>query len=121
MALVLVIDDSAYTRNLMSKALAKDGHQIIQASDGAQGLHVVCTQNPQCVILDLIMPQIDGFKILKALQEKDARLPVIVVTADIQDAVRQQCMDLGATAFLNKPVKEEELRNMVGTVLRGKP
>jgi twitching motility two-component system response regulator PilH len=119
MALILIIDDSAFTRNKMRKVAAEAGHEIIEASDGAQGLQTLYNRHPDCVILDLIMPEIDGLKILRAVREKGIGIPVLVVTADIQDSVRRQCMDLGATAFLNKPVNEDELRSTIKKVLPG--
>ena len=120
MASIIIIDDSAYTRTKMRTFLEAEGHEIIEASDGTRGLQIVYTRNPDCVILDLIMPEIDGFKILKAIRDKGFKIPVLVVTADIQESVRRQCMDLGATVFLNKPVKEDELRSTIRNIIPGR-
>ena len=120
MAAIIIIEDSAYTRTKMRTVLEAEGHEIVEASNGTQGLQIVFTRNPDCVILDLIMPEIDGIKLLKAIRDKDSKIPVLVVTADIQESVRQQCMDMGATAFLSKPVKEEELRSTVRKIIQGR-
>ncbi len=117
MSKVLIIDDSAYTRSKIRDILKADGHETIEASAGSKGLEMTHTQAPDCIILDLIMPDIDGLKILKALHDKASKIPVLVLTADIQESVRKQCMELKAAAFINKPPKEEELRSAVKKVL----
>lgn len=117
MASILVIDDSAYMRSKISAALKADSHSVTEASDGNKGLHLVYAHKPDCVILDLIMPEIDGLKILKVLHDEGSKIPVIVITADIQESVRRQSMEYGAAAFINKPPKEEELRTTVRKVL----
>lgn len=122
MASVLIIDDSAYMRSNIRKIVEIDGHEVMEAQDGLSGLKAACTRQPDCVILDLIMPEMDGLKILKTLHSRDVRIPVIVVTADIQTSVQKQCLALGAAALLNKPPQERELlkalREVLGT--RGK-
>lgn len=110
---VLIIDDSTYTRNKIRDVLMSEGYNVLEASDGTKGLEMVYSRTPDCIILDLIMPGIDGIKILKMLHDKGSKTPVIVVTADIQDSVRKQCMGFGAAAFINKPPREDELRGAV--------
>ncbi len=117
MASILIIDDSAYTRTKISNALKAEGHELVEASDGSKGLQIVYAHAPDCIILDLIMPEIDGLKILKALYDKGSRIPVIVVTADVQESVRRQCLEFGAAAFISKPPREDELRNTVRRIL----
>ena len=63
------------------------------------------------------MPDMDGLKVLKSLSESDSTVPVIVITADIQESVQKQCLELGVYAFINKPPKEEEVRNAVNKVI----
>jgi CheY-like chemotaxis protein len=110
MALILIIDDSAYMRRTIRGILKTDGYEIREAEDGLKGLQEIKTNPPDGIILDLIMPGIDGFKILKVLSEERSKIPVVVVTADIQESVRKQCLELGAVGFINKPPKEDELR-----------
>lgn len=117
MALILIIDDSAYMRQTIRGILRNDGYEIREAEDGVKGLQEIKTHPPDCIILDLIMPGIDGFKILKVLSEERSRIPVVVVTADIQESVRRQCLELGAASFINKPPKEEELRAAIRNAL----
>lgn len=117
MALILIIDDSAYMRGKIRDILKVDGHEILEASDGIKGLYITATHKPDCILLDIIMPAVDGLKILKNLSEKDLKVPTIVVTADIQESTRKRCLELGAAAVINKPPKEDELRNTIIKVL----
>jgi CheY-like chemotaxis protein len=117
MARVLVIDDSLYMRAKIQKALQEDGYGLIEADSGIKGLQMVLSHAPDCILLDLIMPDMDGLKVLKALRDQGSRIPVIVLTADIQESVRRECLDLGARAFITKPPKDEDLRRTVKEVL----
>lgn len=119
MASILIIDDSAFMRTRIREAIDKDGHDVLEAANGLKGLHMALAQRPDCIILDLIMPEMDGFKILQALQEQQSCIPVIVVTADIQLSVKKECLALGAAALINKPPQQRELRNVVREVLSG--
>lgn len=96
-------------RTRIRDAVLKDGHTAMEASDGLTGLQMALTRSPDCIILDLIMPEMDGFRMLRTLHDKGIRIPVLVVTADIQVSVQKQCLALGATALLNKPPQEKEL------------
>jgi CheY-like chemotaxis protein len=117
MAIILIIDDSTYMRSKISGVLKTNKHIILEAENGHKGLQMIREHSPDCIILDLIIPEIDGLKILKALYDQHSKTPVIVVTADIQETVRKKCLELGAKAFINKPPKEDDLRNTVENVL----
>lgn len=123
MASILIIDDSAFMRGRIVEAVKKDGHRVMEAADGIAGLQMALSRNPDCIILDLIMPEMDGFSILKTLHEQGQRIPVIVVTADIQVSAQKQCLALGAAALLNKPPRENEflaaLREVLSTQGKG--
>ena len=117
MALVLIVDDSSFQRRMIRSILAGDGHEIIEAGDGGAGIEMAAAHTPDCMLLDLLMPNVSGLEALETLHNQGAAIPVIVLTSDIQDSVRQQCLDLGARAFLNKPPKAEELLGTIRTVL----
>lgn len=117
MALILLIEDSSYMRSVIRSLLNSDGYEILEAENGVKGLQMIHERSPDCLILDLIIPDMDGLKVLKALNDQGSKIPVIVVTADIQESVRKQCLELGAKAFVNKPPKKEELRNIVRDIL----
>lgn len=117
MALILTIDDSMFMRKRMINMLKEDGHDILEAEDGMKGLQMANSHKPDCILLDLIMPDMDGIKVLKALHKSGSDTPVIVITADIQESVQKQCLEFGVHAFINKPPKEDEIRNAVNKIL----
>lgn len=117
MSRILVIEDSLHIRKLIREILEPAGYTIMESEDGFQGLRLAAAESPDCIILDLIMPDITGLKILKDLYEGGSKIPVVVITAHIQDSVRKQCMEFGAAAFINKPFSRDELHHTVKNVL----
>jgi len=117
MAIFLVVDDSPVTRKTVCKIIKEEGHDTMEASNGREGLEIINTHKPDCIILDLIMPEVGGFEVLETLRDRGSKIPVIVLTADIQKIVKQECIDLGAKAFLNKPMLKKELRGKINKVL----
>ncbi|RPI20262.1 MAG: response regulator [Acidobacteria bacterium] len=113
MATILVIDDSMFQRHAVAKTLKEDGYQVIEADNGQTGLERIDNDKPDAVILDLIMPRCSGFETLEILNKRGNTVPVFVFTADIQHSSRQRCLELGATAFLNKPLNKDELRGVL--------
>lgn len=112
MPLVLIIDDSSFQRQIMKTALAKEGYETIEASSGEDGLKLAQERNPDCILLDIIMPAMSGKEVLKSLKDSDNQAPVIMVTADIQETTRKECINLGAVGFVNKPVKGKSLETL---------
>lgn len=117
MALILVVEDAWLSRRMMSKVLENDGHTILQATNGREGLEMVRGHNPDCIFLDLLMPEVDGLDVLKTLQDEGSKIPIVVITADIQQSTRQQCLELGAIAVINKPSQPPELLQALNTAL----
>lgn len=109
MARILIIDDSSFQRGIIRKTLLQAGYETVEAKNGREGLLQAHDAAPDLILLDLVMPEIDGFAVLTELQKQQNRVPVVVVTADIQEITREQCLALGAAGFLNKPVKTEDL------------
>ncbi len=107
-------------RRIIRGILNADGYEIVEADEGLKGLQMVKTAMPDCVLVDLIMPGIDGLKVLNVLHEEMSNVPVIVLTADIQESVREQCLKLGASGFINKPPKEEVLRDTVKKIIEAR-
>ena len=120
MATILVMDDAAFSRRMVSKALQADGYEILEAANGREGLELVQTHNPDCILTDILMPDMDGFAVLRALQAQGSKIPVLIISADIQESTRSLGFELGAAEFINKPAKAEELRHTVRKVLDSK-
>lgn len=117
MALVLVTDDAAFSRRMIRKAVEEGGHQAIEAGNGQECLDLLSSHTPDCILTDLLMPEMDGFALLQALRDRGATIPTIVLSADIQDSARQQCEDLGAFMMLKKPPKAPEILDAIQKAL----
>ncbi len=109
MPTVLIADDSFMARHVFTKIIKAEGYDVIEASNGKEAMEMIHTQSPACLLLDLVMPEMDGFAVLSAIQEENISIPVIVVSADIQNTSRAKCHELGAVGFLNKPANEDEI------------
>ncbi|MBD2199891.1 MULTISPECIES: response regulator [Calothrix] len=117
MTLVLIIDDAAFSRRMIRKFLQVDGYEILEASNGREGLDMVHKHQPNCVLADILMPDMNGFEFLQAMQNEQLKIPTIIISADIQEGARNQSYELGAVNFINKPPKENELRAAVQEVV----
>ncbi|MDM8541985.1 response regulator [Desulfococcaceae bacterium HSG9] len=117
MAEILIIDDSWLTRYSLTNMLKPSGYNITEAVNGKDGIEKIIKFKPDCILLDLLMPEIDGFGVLKALNEKNIKCPVIVISADIQETSREKCLQLGVFDFANKPPKDNELIRSVAKAL----
>ncbi len=105
MARVLVIEDDDAISHLLRLVLESEGHEVLLADDGSRGIAVARRRAPDVVILDIMMPFMDGFAVLEALREDDrtVTIPVLMLTANQTEAVEERCYRLGAQAFVRKP------------------
>jgi CheY-like chemotaxis protein len=117
MASILIIEDSMFQRTIIRDAVREDGHTPVEAGNGSLALEIIRENPPDCIITDLLMPGMDGITFLTTLAQEGSRIPVIVLSADIQETTRQQCMALGAACFLNKPLKRAQLLEALAQVL----
>jgi len=119
MGMILVCDDSLFQRRILTSIVEKNGHTPLEATNGYECLEIIKENKPDLIFLDLLMPDYDGFSVLKDAGEQGLDVPIIVITADIQDITRDDCLKLGARAFLNKPVNHDEadavIREYLGT------
>ena len=113
MARILIIDDSAFTRRQLKKVLVSLEYEVTEAGSGKQGLERLQQDPPDFVVTDLLMPEMDGFEFIDAVRKLDGELagvPIIVLSADVQEASRNRTAELGAERFLNKPVRPDTIR-----------
>lgn len=116
---ILVIEDSYYVRRLIREILEADGYRVVEAENGTKGMELIGTEIPDCIILDLIMPDVQGMAILEDCLT-GLKIPVIVVTAHIQDRLSEYCIELGAASVVSKPFSKDELRYAVTKALSPK-
>ena len=116
---ILIVDDSGLARRLTRRILEDLGHEVEEATDGAQALEQYVLHRHDLVILDMVMHGMYGLEVLLKIKELNPALPVIVVTADIQRSTRDQVKEGGASAMINKPVDAAQLAEARGIVLAG--
>jgi len=111
MARILICDDSSFQRKIIADIIVEIGHEVIAVPDGMEAIEIIEESGSEidCALFDILMPTITGTELLIKVKEIMPNLPVIMVSADIQDSRKKECFDLGAFAFLNKPAKKEEL------------
>lgn len=109
MSKVLVIDDSELVRDFLTDVLSEAGHEVIEAENGTQGLEAFQQKKPDCVLLDVIMPDIDGLEVLRLIRQESSDLPVLVMTGDDPGWARRTCSNYGATGFLSKVLDTDAL------------
>jgi DNA-binding response OmpR family regulator len=103
-ARVLVAEDDRYLRRAAEARLRQQGFTVLTAADGEEALRVARSEKPDLILLDLIMPKVQGFEVLRALKEAEptAHIPVIILSNLSQDSDRAQCLESGAAAYFVK-------------------
>jgi len=121
METVLVIDDDEKITSLVRRSLAFAGYQVRTAADGEAGLNLLMEETPDLIILDVMMPKLDGWEVVRRIREAGLSVPVLMLTArdDVSDRVRG--LDLGADDYLVKPFALDELLARVRALLRRRP
>jgi len=111
---ILVVDDSAMSRKLVIKALPPEWDvEVHQAGNGQEALNTYKSSKAEVMLLDLTMPVMDGFEVLEALKRDGSKPFVIVISADVQPKAQERVKELGAIAFLKKPIKTDEIKQVL--------
>jgi diguanylate cyclase (GGDEF)-like protein len=115
---LLVVDDDPVNIQVLYRAFAED-HQVLMATTGQQALEMCLTKQPDLILLDVMMPDVDGYEVCRRLKEDPAtrEIPVIFVTAHNDSAAEAQGLDLGAADFISKPIHPRIVRARVRTQL----
>jgi two-component system alkaline phosphatase synthesis response regulator PhoP len=117
---VLVVDDDVKTVELVRLYLDRDGYQVLTAYDGVEALRQARESNPDLVVLDLMLPDIDGLEVCRSLR-RESDVPIIMLTARTTDRDKLTGLDLGADDYVTKPFSPKELAARVRAVLRRLP
>jgi len=115
--LILIIEDEASLRRFLVPALANNDYQVLTAATGADGLAMARSHNPDIILLDLGLPDLEGGKVLQSLRQW-SRKPIIIISARNQEKDKVQALDLGADDYLTKPFGAEELLARIRVALR---
>lgn len=115
---ILVAEDDKGTRRLMQDTLADAGYEPVLAADGQEAADLLARKHVDLMVLDVMMPRLDGFALLSGLRQAGSQLPVLVLTAKEAMADKRQGLRLGADDYMTKPADEEELLLRIGALLR---
>jgi len=120
MALILIADDSPTEIYVLQKILEKHNHQVLTAEDGEQAIEVARSQKPELILMDVVMPKLNGFQATRRLSKDEStqHIPIIIVSSKNQETDKLWGMRQGAKGYLGKPVTEnlliEEINKLLG-------
>ncbi|TXK85597.1 response regulator transcription factor [Paenibacillus sp. N3.4] len=115
---IMVIDDDEKITSMLRRALAFEGYSVITAGNGLDGLKQMLATEPNLIILDVMMPHIDGWEVVRRVRESGSEVPILMLTAKDEIDDRVKGLDLGADDYLVKPFALEELMARVRVLLR---
>ncbi len=117
---ILIVDDSAFARQFIKKVIMENcpGVECVFAASGEEGYEVFLAEKPDFVVTDLLMPGIGGQAMIRQIRQKDPQSRIIVVSSDVQRAIRAEVSDLGVLRFINKPISDENRAEFI-SLLQG--
>jgi len=116
--LILVIEDDAAIRLGLRKSLGYEGYRVLEAADGERGLEAVFEGRPDLVVLDLMLPRVNGYEVCRTIRKHDPGLPILILSAKGLEADKVMGLDLGADDYITKPFSTRELAARIKAALR---
>jgi DNA-binding response OmpR family regulator len=113
----MVVDDEERLVSVLEAYLSQEGFRVVKASDGRQALFLARQEKPDLIILDLMMPEMDGFEFMR-LHRKERNTPIVLLTAKVEDDDKVIGLELGADDYITKPFRPRELLARIRAVLR---
>lgn len=119
MALILIADDSPTEVYVLRKMLEKNGHEVIVAENGEQAVETAHTALPQLILMDVVMPELNGFQATRRLTKDPdtTHIPIVIVSSKHQETDKMWGLRQGARGYLGKPVTESELISQINELL----
>jgi len=114
---ILVVDDEPSIRQIVETRLKMAGYDVVTAGDGLEALEMVKSENPNLIVLDIMMPKVDGLQVCKEIR-KNLTTPIIMLTAKGEVVDKIQALELGADDYIVKPFSPRELEARIKAVLR---
>jgi DNA-binding response OmpR family regulator len=116
---ILVVDDEPDVASLLTLMLKSQGYDVITARDGQEALDKARNQNPDLILLDIMLPKMDGYKVARMLKfdENFSHIPIILLTAKIQEKDRQTGLEMGANDYMTKPFDTAVLLSKIKEML----
>jgi len=112
---ILIVDDEPDLRTVLRFGLEADGFEVLEAADGEQGLRAAREERPDLMVLDLMLPKLDGYKVCRSLKfdERFRRMPIVILSARSGDHDRQLALSMGADVYVTKPY---DMRGLVAVI-----
>jgi CheY-like chemotaxis protein len=120
MSRILIVEDNEMNRDMLSRRLERRGYQVILAMDGRRGLAAARSEAPDLILMDMSLPEIDGWEVTRQLKSDDTTrgIPVIALTAHAMSSDRQKALEAGCDDYDTKPVEFQRLLMKIQTMLR---
>ena len=120
---ILVVDDEEDLGRILKFALMAAGHEVLLALDGAEGLRMAREEAPDLILLDLMLPKIDGYKVCRMLKfdERYKHIPIVILSARTQEIDKQLARETGADLFITKPYNLNEILTTIRDMLQTSP
>jgi twitching motility two-component system response regulator PilH len=121
MARILIVDDSPSQLLGIKRIVEKLGHEVLTAEDGAAGVETAKREKPDLILMDVVMPNLNGFQATRTISKdpETAHIPIVLVTTKDQETDKVWGMRQGAKAYVTKPIKEDELTRTLDEFLPG--
>ncbi|VVB88341.1 Chemotaxis protein CheY [uncultured archaeon] len=113
---LLIVDDAPYVLKALSDSLGAHGHEVYGAGNGEEALEKYNEINPDIVLMDVLMPKLDGVSATRNLIERDPEAKIIVVTAVGKHGLEKECIKAGASGFIMKPFKTKDLLKIINSL-----
>ena len=123
MATILVVEDNEMNRDMLARRLKRQGHKVMTAVDGAQGVAMVTQEQPEIVLMDMSLPVLDGWEATRRLKANaaTAHIPVIALTAHAMESDRAQALAAGCDEYDTKPIDLPRLLDKIAQLLKRGP
>ncbi len=119
---VLIVDDDEGTRALVRASLERDGFDVREAASGTEGLSALEQDPPDLILLDVMMPQMDGWEMLRRVQEQHGgAIPVVMFSGQVDENAADEAVERGASGFVGKPFDPQQLRDRAKQILGARP
>ncbi|NPA93510.1 MAG: response regulator [Chloroflexi bacterium] len=120
MATILYVEDDLPNRILVRRILAAEGHEIVEAGNAEEALQTLETLKPDLILMDINMPEVDGFTLTKRIKQNPAwqHIPIIALTANVMKGDRERVLQAGCDGYIQKPIDVDALPRQIATFLK---
>ena len=123
MALILYVEDDFANRILIRRILTAEGHQVVEAGNAEEALAALAEHHPDLILMDINMPEVDGFTLTKRIKSNPAwqDIPIVALTANVMKGDRERVLQAGCDGYIQKPIDVDALPRQVASFLSQRP